>query len=242
MRLRRAPDIGVVCNISEACFIGILGEVWVFVDDSGDCGFKFDGGSSTHLVIAACVFSSRTEIRRAIDMVHEARVVRTPDGREFLRNREFKYASAKDDHKDVFFNHVARARYHVRAIVLDKRLIRSSHLRDNPNDMKSYLIRQVLTHTLGTVRDAKLVIDGRDTRAFGMADRDYFMRVVNSKAPGTLIDVEYADSRTNNLVQLADMTAGSLRRAIEGHGPAINHRRSYERRFGYPHGSLWRFR
>lgn len=216
--------------------------MWVFVDDSGDCGFKFDKNSSTHLVIAACVFETREAIEDAIRRVEAARTVTTPDGREFKRNREFKYSSSKEDHKDAFFNGVNQARYMVRAIVLDKRVVYSRRLLDSPNDMKSYLIRQLLTHTLGTVRGAKLVIDGNDTRAFGMADKDYFMRVVNREVPGTLIDVEYADSKAHNLIQLADMTAGSIRRAREGHVPAIQHRASYARRFAYPKGSEWPFK
>lgn len=212
------------------------------MDDSGDCGFKFDEGSSTYLVIAACVFQTRGALSDAITRVSAARMVRAPDGREFRRNREFKYASSKDDHKDAFFREMRGAHYYVRAIVLDKRQIYSRHLIDHPNDMKSFLIRQLLTHTKGTVRDAKLIIDGRDTRAFGLADRDYFMRVVNGHAPGTLAEVEYVDSKASALIQLADMTAGSLRRAVEGYAPAIAHRRTYAKRFVYPWGSQWNFK
>ena len=215
--------------------------MWVFVDDSGDCGFKFDNNSSTHLVLAACVFRSRRAIADAIQRVEAARIVKAPDGRIHRRNREFKYSSSKDSHKDAFFEHVRGADYMVRAIVLDKRRVYSSHLLDHPNDMKSYLIRQLLTHTLGTVQGAKLIIDGKDTNAFGMADREYFMRVVNREAPHTIEEVEYAQSERNNLIQLADMTAGSIRRTETGDQRALAHRTTYIRRFAYPSGSLWRF-
>jgi len=216
--------------------------MWVFVDDSGDCGFKFSSGSSTHVVMAACVFREREHVEHALACVENGRTNRAPDGTVYRTSKEFKYSKAKDSHKDAFFEAMRPAQFAVRAIVLDKRHIHSPYLRGNPRDLKSFLIRQMLTHTYRTVRDAKLVIDGQDTRAFGMSDRDYFLRIVNREAPGTLREVEWADSKKNGLVQLADMVAGSIRCQLDGDEKAAAHFDTYRARTWQPRGSMWHFR
>lgn len=215
--------------------------MWVFVDDSGDCGFKFDNGSSRYIVMAACVFREREHVEHALDCVESARSNTSPDGSVYRYCREFKYSKTKATHKARFFEAVAPATFAVRAVVLDKQRIYSAHLQANPRDLKSYLIRQMLTHTFGTVRQAKLIVDGQDTRAFGMSDRSYFMRKVNGEAAGTLTEVEFADSRSSGLVQLADMVAGSLRKWVEGDAEATQHFETYRRRTWQPRGSVWHF-
>lgn len=210
--------------------------VHIYLDDSGDAGFKFGQGSTRFLVIAACVFDSPADIELAAACIEQCR-------QQNRQSREFKYAKTKDSIKTCFFRCTESAKHHVRAIVVDKPAIRSSHLRDNPNDLKSYAIHQLLTHTFGTVKDAKVVIDGQDTRSFRMADRDYFMRQVNGKAPGTLRDVEFADSRTNVLIQLADMTAGAVHRAVRQDDKSDGtHLQLIRRRTFQPRGSIWHFR
>lgn len=197
---------------------------------------KFGQGSTRHLVIAACVFAEPEHIQHAAECITSCRD-------RNRQSREFKYAKTKDSIKTCFFACTNEAKFHVRAIVIDKTQIRSPHLRDNPGDLKSYAIHQLLTHTYGTVKDAKVVVDGQDTKSFGMTDSAYFMRQVNGKQPGTLRGVEFADSRTNVMVQLADMAAGAIHRAVRLDDKQDHrHLEMFRRRTFQPRGSLWHFR
>lgn len=214
----------------------------VFIDDSGDCGFKFDDGSSRYLVLAASVFKSRTESQDAWKRVNASRFVGAGPLASFVLKTEYKYAKTKLIHKDRFFEELKPASFYVRAIVVDKQRITSSHLRNNPNDMKAYMLMQLLTHTFGQVRDAKLVVDGNDTTSFGMQGKEYYLNRINTECPGTLSDVEFVDSKKNELIQMTDMIAGSLRKSIEGDGPAKQHFETYKQRLYQPKGSLWHFR
>ncbi|WP_062526058.1 DUF3800 domain-containing protein [Demequina rhizosphaerae] len=218
--------------------------MWIFLDDSGDCGMKLSGGSSSHLVMAACVFDDRDHVEHALELVEEARMNTAPGGERYRVAKEFKYSSTKSSHKDRFFTTMSAAEFRVRAIILDKRLLWSERLLENPSHLKNELIYQLMSSHYDTLEGAKLVIDGQDTRAFDISDRDHFMARVNLRAPGTLIDVEFADSKRNGLVQLADMTAGAIRRYHEsGDSKAQTHVETFRHRaYQRNGGTYWHFK
>ncbi|MFK4789848.1 DUF3800 domain-containing protein [Microbacterium sp. ZW T5_56] len=208
----------------------------VFIDDSGDPGFDFAGGSTRYLVMAACVFAEPLHIEHAADCIREC-------AQRNRMRREFKYSKTRDRIRTCFFECTDRATYSVRSIVIDKTRIWSRHLRENPSDLKSYAIKQLLTHNAGTIRQAKVVVDGQDSRPFNMTDRRYFQANVNRDAPGTVRAVEFANSAQSLPVQLADMTAGAIHRFVredEKHNAAhfeVFRHRTWAR----AGGSMWRF-
>ncbi|MDN3443752.1 DUF3800 domain-containing protein [Microbacterium sp. APC 3901] len=208
----------------------------VYLDDSGDGGFKFGQGSTSHLVMAACVFRDPAHITAAAELIEEC-------SRHNRQTREFKYSKTKDRVKDCFFRCIAPASFDVRAIIIDKRTIYSDHLRDNPSALKSFAIRMLMTKNHGYIRQAKLFIDGQDTRAFGMQDSAYLLRMVNRESPGTLTDVRHVDSSASRPIQLADMIAGAINRRVRTDRPSsAAHLGTFVRRTYQPHGTYWHFR
>ncbi|WP_181133865.1 DUF3800 domain-containing protein [Rathayibacter sp. AY1D9] len=208
----------------------------MYIDDSGDAGFKFGSGSTSHLVMAAVVFRSVEDIQAAAEMIAGCRTMNR-------RTREFKYAKTRELNRACFFACCRPATYSVRAIVIDKANIYRPHLRENPSSLKSYAIMQLLTHTFGTVRDAKVFVDGEDTKAFGVEDKRYFRDAVNRREPGTIREVSFTDSKQNSMIQLADMTAGAINHAFRKNKPAdATSLDSFRNRTWQPRGSIWHFR
>lgn len=210
----------------------------VYLDDSGDPGVKFGHGSTQHLVMAACVFNSNEAMESA------SRAIRDCRKRVHRSERwEFKYAKTSDYAKDEFFSAIAPLDFKVRAIVIDKRDLYSGHLRSAPKHLQNYAIKELLTHTLNTVQDAKLVIDGGDRRAFGVKDSVYFRKYVNEVCPGTIRDVSFADSSRVVLIQLADMVAGAIHRSQRAdRNGAEHHMRVVRAKTKYPEGNVWHFK
>lgn len=125
---------------------------------------------------------------------------------------------------------------------IDKLRLHSDALMQRPGFMQNYAIKQIFSNTVGTVTNANLVIDGRDSRAFRLKSANYFLREVNEKAPGTLAKVTFDDSLRNPLIQLADMTAGAIRRHYENPERANPlHFARIKGRTRYPRGDLWDF-
>lgn len=208
----------------------------VFIDDSGDGGFKVGQGSTSHLVMAACVFRDPKQIERLSEAV----------GRCAARNRvtgEFKYAKTKDRIRGCFFDCTADVEYDIRAIIMTKEWIWSPRYRSSPSRFKSFAIGQLLSHGFGQIHDAKVFIDGQDTKAFGIPDAEHVAGIANRAAPGTISTVRFVDSRANVGIQLADMVAGAINRGVRTHAQSDpRHLDVIRHRTYQPRGSYWFFK
>lgn len=212
----------------------------IFIDDSGDGGFKTDRGSSSHLVMAACIF------RDSKDIEHLKTCIDGCAQKNRHRN-EFKYSKTKDRLKDCFFECTSASTFDVRAIVMDKSTIYSPKLRSSPSALKSYAIRMLLSRGFGTIRDAKVIIDGQDTKGFEIPDSEYLMDMANRESMNTVISsVAFGDSKQNRGLQLADMVAGSINRMYRtdrvGDSKRSDHFNIIRPRTYQPNGTLWRFK
>ncbi|MBS5918237.1 MAG: DUF3800 domain-containing protein [Varibaculum cambriense] len=217
-------------------------EAYVFIDDSGDAGMKLEQGSSKYIVMAACVFYSRKSIVEFLSVIDTLRNRHISHGKVIRYSREFKYSKTKLALKDEYFNAIKNCNFYVRVIFIDKNDLYSPHLRSNPEDLKMYMIKQVLTQTRGKITRAKVIIDGKDKRAFGFSGgAEYLRKTVNSKNHHPIQSAEFADSKDNELIQLADMIAGAVHGLLRGNPDSENHVRTFRGRTYQPYGTWWHF-
>lgn len=73
----------------------------------------------------------------------------------------------------------------------------------------------VLTHSKGTIQDAKVRIDGSGSREFKKAMQIYRKCQSNSSDTRIVKDVNFVNSKGDQLIQLADMIASSTRRSYD---------------------------
>jgi hypothetical protein len=175
----------------------------VFIDESGDAGFKI--GSSDYLVIALVIFDDYSEAdkcRDAISKLKKNNNIKT----------EYKFSSTKDKHKDCFFEEVNKCCFRVRAIVIKKSDIHSDYLRMNPNNFYNFVLKNLIIHS--KIKDAKIRIDGKGNKKFIDAAKVYLRK----EAPqGMIHKLKYIDSRTEPLIQLSDMIVGAIAREYNRH-------------------------
>lgn len=175
----------------------------VLIDESGDPGFRLVRGSSSHFVMAMVLFEANEEAERASLCIGRTR--------ERLRVKpEFKFAKSHVRVRDGFFEAVCPFRFKVRALVVDKARIHSRHLRENTDAFYSYFVQLLLRHDDGSLRDAVVKVDGSGDRQFKKQLNAYLRKQL---APGQVRSVKFYDSRSDNLLQLADMCAGAILRA-----------------------------
>jgi len=175
----------------------------VFIDESGDPGFKVAKGSSPLFVAAMVVFDDRA----AAAQVQE--VVRKLLGR-IHRRPEFKFNKCRNEVRDVFFTAIRHESFVVRAVVVRKELIWSELLRTNDESFYRFFIKSMVKFDNRTLKNAKVIIDGSGDRAFRRSLRSYLRHHV---APGAIDEVRIRDSRSEPLLQLADMCAGAIARS-----------------------------
>ena len=182
--------------------------MYVFIDDSGDAGFKLENGSSQLFVIACCVFESAEHAEQTSNKVRQ---LRNELGWSSLS--EFKFSKTKLELQKRFFSRLDPELFFIRSIVVDKKMVHSESLKTDYESFYNYVIQLVLTNSGETIQRASVKIDGSASRDYRNAARKYLLAEVNKSEAQLLRKVSFVKSHTDLLIQVADMFAGCIRRS-----------------------------
>ncbi|MBU1102778.1 DUF3800 domain-containing protein [Patescibacteria group bacterium] len=177
----------------------------IFVDDSGDPGFKIDKGSTKNFVISLLIFDDNLEAEKTAVAIKE---LRRKFG--FPDNMEFKFHNSRNKVKEEFFRTINKFKFRVRSLVVDKNKVRSDELKNNKESFYGYFIKTVLKYS-HTILEACIKIDGSGDRVFRKSFLTYLRRELNSRQKKIIRNCKMVDSKGNVLIQMADMIAGSVR-------------------------------
>lgn len=183
----------------------------VFIDDSGDPGFKFKKGSSRIFVIALVIFKDHLEAEKTSLAIKELR-------RELKVSDvfEFKFNKTSKKFKNSFFKTVKVFDFKIRAIVVKKEVIFSPRLKKEKESFYNYIIMQVLKNSGKSIKNAKLKFDKRGEKTLRDQLRVYLSYRLDNKTKKVFKDLKFVDSKQNTLIQLADMVAGAIFSSYSG--------------------------
>lgn len=182
----------------------------VFIDDSGDTGFKFKRGSSAFFVISLIIFDDELEAEKAAVAIKELRrLLSFPD------DVEFKFFKSSRINRKKFLQAVNPFKFKIRCLVVDKTIIRSEELRQNKNSFYGYAIKTVLRYSGNSILNAKVKIDGSGDRIFRKSFLTYLRRQLNFGEKRIMKNCRLVDSKGNVLIQMADMISGAIRRSYD---------------------------
>lgn len=174
----------------------------IFLDESGDPGFKFDKGSSSHFVIALVVFDTPLDAEETA-----LNIKRLRQKLKLHETFEFKFNKMSDFYRFQLLEAISASPFRIRAMVVDKRILRSSQLIGSKESFYNYFVSEILRHNQGKIRDASLRVDGSGDREFRQAFNTYLRGKLSSQ---TVKKCRFVDSKKDSLIQLADTVAGSL--------------------------------
>lgn len=174
----------------------------IFIDDSGDPGFKLKRGSSQLFVIACVIFNSPISAEYTA-----ASLKMLKEQMSWRQEREFKFHRANDEQKKLFFNTVKKHDFKIRAIVVDKSKISEPNLKKSES-FYSYVVQEVLDDYKGMKR-ARISLDGSGNKNYRKKSTAKIRQAVN-KNSRRMVEFRLVDSRDSVLIQLADMIAGAI--------------------------------
>ncbi len=180
----------------------------IFVDDSGDAGFKLKEGSSLFFVIAMVIFDDELEAEKTAIAIKDLK-----RSLKFPEDVEFRFFKTSKNVRVKFLKAIEPFKFRVRALVVEKALIHSSQLREDKQSFYGYAIKTVLKYSEASVLDARVKIDGSGDRLFRKSFLGYLRRELNSGNKKIIKNCKLVDSKSNVLIQMADMIAGSIRRS-----------------------------
>ena len=173
---------------------------YIFIDDAGDPGLKIKPGSSSRFAIACVCFSdnsSAAQASKAIDQLRDKLHPRSP-------SHEFKFRKSNNRIKLEFFQTIQPLDFVAHVTLIDKRNISGAHLIKHPDTF----YYQVILSTLRNYRlkQAKIYIDGDIDGNHRQKIRTLFRKSLPTSAISKLT---FRNSKSDNLIQLADMIAGA---------------------------------
>ena len=182
----------------------------IFINESGDPGFKTQKGSSLHFVIALIIFDDELDAEETALKIKKLRK-KLGKSNQF----EFKFNKCNRKLRESFLHQIKNCRFRIRAIVFDKEKIYSPYLRSNKESFYRFALRQVLEHNNETIKQAKIRLDGRGEKVFRKQLVTYLRKHLNSETKQIMKNLRFRDSRKDVLIQMADMIAGSIRRYFD---------------------------
>ena len=179
--------------------------MYVFVDDSGDPGFKFGQGSSNFLVYSALIFLTAEDVSEASTEIRKAKFQLGLN-----HSVELKFTKSKPTIRRDFLIYIHQLNLISTSVVLDKRRIQPI----GAIELQTTLLRELLHNSGLTLDSAKVFLDGQGSRdSIHKLQRSLSISAVDS--PRRIREVKFADSSKSDLIQLADMIAGSIHRNFE---------------------------
>lgn len=178
--------------------------MFIYLDESGDTGFRFDSGSSRYFVVALLLCPDPIPLNGAIE---DLRVELGYDARY-----EFKFQKSSEAIRTRFLGILVRHELLIRCLVVDKQLLAWSHT-NKSETFYQYLLGLILTHDDLRLADATLIIDQREKDKRSKQSMTTYLRKAANESPAgkrRIKSIRYHDSHRDNLLQAVDMVAGAV--------------------------------
>lgn len=175
----------------------------VFIDDSGDPGFKKDASSSV-FVMTGVVFTDSKETTRINEAITEYR--RSLGWRD---GHEFKFRTTARGIKIHFLEIMSRFDFKIYAVYIRK----TDYNPSNSQELYNWATKELLT--IMPLNKAVVVTDGKYTKQYRLRVKAYIRKSLNVKNDTKVESFDVHDSRRDNLIQLADIIAGSINRSFQ---------------------------
>jgi hypothetical protein len=179
----------------------------IFIDESGDPGWKIDAGSSKYFIVALVGFEDRDEALAVDDRISQ---LRKEHG--FPAEFEFHFTKIKPVYRRMFLKAVAPYNFFYFGIVIEKAMLTGGEFQVKQSFYKA-ACGLIFEYAKLRVSNALILIDERGSKNLGRELKSYLVRHLKNEPGKCFIKtVRTQNSRQNNLLQLADMVVGAVAR------------------------------
>jgi hypothetical protein len=181
--------------------LGLAG--FIYLDESGDTGFKFNRGSTRYFIVTLMLVSDQIPMQNAIDDLRKEL--------HFSDDTEFKFSKSSNTVRHKFFTTLRRLDFSAYSIVTDKHDF-MEYRELGHAQLYSVVVKHVLSHCGTLFDDATLVVDESTKSKRRQQALATFLRAalnVDASAP-KLGKIVHHQSHRDNLLQAVDMLSGAV--------------------------------
>ena len=192
----------------------------VFVDESGDAGFKFAEGSSTYFVFTLVIFDSHEEaekLRLRIDTLRN----------ELRLSRDYEFHFFRNDvhTRRAFLGVIKQYDFQFFSLVVDKRKLFGTEYQSGSAFYKA-ICGVAFEAAKPLLSGANVNFDDSSGKVIKRELASYIKRRVNGEGGKAerIKKISTQDSKSSNLIQVADMVSGAVYRSFGSEGDAGHYR------------------
>lgn len=180
----------------------------IFGDESGDAGMNIEKGSSRYFVIVFVIFEDFLEAEKVSLEIKKLRRLRFKNDIQ-----EFHFAKDSMATRKAFFDSITNLDFKIKAYVVDKSHIDRDVYRENEK-FYEYFLSESFKEFAQYFDGAKVHFDGKTSIDYKKKMTTSINRVIKNKGYA-LVNLKFMDSRSDNLIQLADMVAGLISKSLQ---------------------------
>ena len=177
-----------------------------FIDDSGDPGFKFNRGSSTHFVVVCIIFDDEIDAEFA-----GVSIKKLKRDLGWKPEHEFKFNKNTYEQRITLLKAARKFDFKARAVVVDKTKLSEKLTTDDV--FYRFIIKELLAR-MEDLTNARVYLDGSAGKDYRNRAASYLRQELN-KDSRKISGLRFVNSKTDTLIQLSDMIAGSIRRKYD---------------------------
>jgi len=183
----------------------------VFIDESGDTGFKIKQGSSKYFIISLVIFEDNEEALACDQRIQLLkRELKYPD------NFEFHFRDNSHRIRKAFLEALIPYNFFYYGIVINKdpQKLWGDGFKSKESFYK-YTCSLVFENARSHFKNANVKIDRSGSKAFRSQLAKYLKSKINAGEGDCIKKVKMERSQGNNLLQLADYIAGVINRYVQ---------------------------
>lgn len=188
-------------------FLG-LNKLHIYIDETGDTGFKLEKGSSPIFCITLLIFHDNKEIEKM-----SMAIQKLESNLHFNSNEEWKFSKTAPKYRLEFLKTIVNFNFEIRAVVMIKKNIDGPRLISDKDSFYNYTCKLLLQYSAGYFKDAKVIFDKRGNRDFYKNLRQY-LRTKCKIDHKRIREIKSKDSKKEIPLQVVDMIAGAIGRSF----------------------------
>jgi len=183
----------------------------VFIDESGDTGFKIKQGSSRYFVVSLVIFEDNDEA-----LACDQRIQLLKRELKYSDNFEFHFKENSHRVRMAFLQALVPYNFFYYGIVINKdpRKLWGDVFKSRESFYK-YACGLVFENARSHFKNANIKIDSSGRKVFRSQLAKYLKSKINTSARDCIKKVKMERSQSNNLLQLADYIAGVINRCVQ---------------------------